>query len=144
MKIINRQAGFDYELGDRVEAGIVLTGAEVKSVKAGGVDMGASHVKIRDTGEIVVIGLHIYPYKYADSEEYDPKRTRILLLHKKEIILLESSMKQSRRLLIPTAMYIKHGKVKLEMALARGKKKYEKRESIKKQDVDRDMEREMR
>jgi SsrA-binding protein len=142
MKVVNKQAHFDYELGDRIEAGIVLTGPEVKSVKSGGVDLGAAHVKIRDTGQVDIIGLHIYPYAYAKNEDYDPKHTRKLLLHNKEIVSLESSMKQSRRLLVPTALYIKHGKVKIEIALARGKKKFEKREIIKRQDIDRDMERE--
>lgn len=144
MKVVNRQAQFDYELGERIEAGIALTGAEVKSVKNGGVDMSTSHVKIRDTGEVYIVGLHIYPYAYAKNEDYEPKRTRKLLLHTKEIVSLESSMKQSRRMLVPTAMYTKRGKIKIEIALARGKRKYEKRELIKKQDVDRDMEREFR
>lgn len=141
MKIVNKKAQFDYELSERIEVGVVLTGAEVKSAKGGGVDMGNAHVKIRG-GEAWVVGLHIYPYKFADNEEYDPQRTRKLLLNKNELVSLESKMKQSRLLLVPTAMYTKHGVVKMELALARGKKKFEKRESIKKRDLDLEMERE--
>jgi len=143
MKVVNRQAGFDYELGDRIEAGIVLSGAEVKSVKAGAVDLSSAYAKILDDRRVVVLGMHIYPYVYAPDEKYDAKRTRSLLLHQKEIIHLLSLMKQSRRMLVPTAIYTAHGKIKLELALARGKKQYEKREQIKKRDVDLDMQREL-
>lgn len=138
MKIVNRKAHFDYELGERIEAGIVLSGAEVKSAKLGQVEMGTAFIKFMN-GEPYVIGLHIHPYKYALNVDYDPTKTRKLLLNKAEILALESKMKQSRRTLVPTAMYVKHGKVKVEIALARGKRKYEKRETIKKRDLEREM-----
>jgi SsrA-binding protein len=144
MKVINQKAKFDYELGERIEAGIELTGPEVKSVKSGQVEMGNAHVKVQNSkfkaqNEMYVMNLHIFPYKHADNANYDPKRTRKLLLHQQEIIALQSKMKQSGRILIPTAMYTKSDYVKIELALARGKKKYEKRETIKKRDEERDM-----
>ncbi|MDO8487684.1 MAG: SsrA-binding protein SmpB [bacterium] len=146
MKIVNQQAKFDYEIKDRVEAGMVLTGAEAKSAKSGAVDLSRAFCKVSSSKfkaqEVWVHNLHIYPYKHADNAEYDPKRARKLLLHQKEIISLLSRMKQSRLLLVPTAIYTRSGMVKLEIGLARGKRIYEKREAIKKRDLDRDMERE--
>ena len=124
MKIINRKAHFEYELGERVEAGIKLTGPEVKSARLGQIAMDGAHVKIID-GEAWIVNMQIYPYKYADNEGYDPMRTRKLLLGKSELISLQSKMKSGRMTLVPTAMYTKGPKVKLEIALARGKKKYE-------------------
>lgn len=137
MKLINDKAKFNYELGERIEVGIVLTGPEVKSVKLGQIDMSPAHVKVQSG--LWVVGLHIYPYKHADNTNYDPQRTRKLLLHQREILGLLSRMKQGRLMLVPTAMYTKEGKIKLEIALARGKKKYEKREAIKKRDLEREM-----
>ena len=144
MKIVNDKAKFNYELGERVETGIVLTGPEVKSVKLGQIDMSATHVRAQSSthksqNELWVVGLHIYPYKHADNTNYDPQRTRKLLLHQREILGLLSKMKQGRLMLVPTAMYTKEGKIKLEIALARGKKKYEKREVIKKRDLEREL-----
>ena len=143
MKVINKKANFDYEIGERVEAGIELTGAEAKSAKLGQMDMTNAHVKMKTSkfkgqNEAYIINLHIYPYKHADNTNYDPKRTRKLLLHQKEIIALQSKMKQSGRMLIPTAMYTKSDFVKVELGLARGKKKYEKREKIKKREQERE------
>ena len=141
MKIINRQARFDYELKDRIEAGMVLTGAEAKSAKLGHVDLGAAFCKWRPGRfglELWVHNLHIYPYPHADNTDYDPKRVRKLLVHKKEMIALQSRMKQARLLLVPTALYTHSGLVELELALARGKRVYEKREAIKKRDLQRE------
>lgn len=149
MKIINRKARFNYELGERIEAGIVLTGAEVKSVKLGQADLGNAYVKIQNSkyprfaskyqNEVNVIGLKIFPYKHADNENYDPTRTRKLLLHQREILGLLAKMKQTSRMLVPTAMYTKSDLIKIELALARGKKKYEKRETIKKREWEREV-----
>ncbi len=143
MKLINDKAKFNYQLGERVETGIVLTGPEVKSAKLGQVDMSNAHVRIQNSkfksqNEAFVIGLHIYPYKHADNSKYDPQRTRKLLLHQREILGLLNKMKQGRLMLVPTAMYTKEGKIKLEIALARGKRKYEKREVIKRRDIERE------
>lgn len=144
MKLVNDKAKFNYELGERIEAGIVLTGPEVKSAKLGQADMSTAHVRMQSSEhkgqtEVWVVGMQIFPYKHADNTNYDPQRNRKLLLSQKEIVGLVSQMKQSRRMLVPTAMYIKEGRIKLEIALARGKRKYEKRESIKKRDLAREM-----
>ncbi len=148
MKVTNTKAKHDYELGERWECGIVLSGSEVKSAKLGQIDMGGSYCKIQDTNykkqrEIWVQNLKIFPYKHADNEHYDPMRKRKLLLHQREILTLANKMKSMGRLLIPTAMYTKSDMIKIEVALARGKRMYEKREEIKKRDVDRDNAREV-
>ena len=137
MKIINKKAHFEYELGERVEAGIKLTGPEAKSARLGQIAMDGAHVKIMD-GEAWIVNMQVYPYKYTDNEGYDPMRTRKLLLGKSELISLQSKMKSGRMTLVPTAMYTKGPKVKLEIALARGKKKYEKRDIIKKRELERE------
>jgi SsrA-binding protein len=143
MKSINRKAKFDYQISQKFEAGIVLTGPEAKSAKLGQIDLSHGFVKFKPTKfgslEAWLIGAHIYPYKHADNTNYDPIRSRKLLLHQKEILALQSQMRQSRQLLVPTAMYTKSGTVKIELGLARGKKKYEKRENIKKRDLGRDI-----
>lgn len=148
MKIVNQKARFDYELGERTEAGIELSGAEVKSTKLGQVDMSNAYVKFRPNRfgkqEAWVTNLMIYPYKHADNKDYDPTRSRRLLLHPKEILGLLSKMKQTNRMLVPTAMYTRSNYIKIEVALARGKKKYEKREAIGRRDEKRDREREIR
>lgn len=146
MKIVNQKAKFDYELGERIEAGIVLNGAEAKSAYGGAVDMTHSYAKImpskfKGQREAWVINLHIYPYSHANNDKYDPKRTRKLLLHQKELLSLETKMRTARLQLVPTAMYTSSGKIKVELALSRGKRVFEKRESIKKRDLDREMER---
>jgi len=143
MRVTNKKAQFDYELGERVEAGIVLTGSEVKSAKLGQVDLAGSTCKILPnkfgSREVWAYNLKIYPYEHADNTNYDPVRKRKLLLHQKEIVVVESKMKSGRMLLVPSAMYTKDGKIKVEIALARGKRKYEKRETIKRRDLDREM-----
>lgn len=142
MRVINKKARFNYELGERTEAGIELTGAEVKSTKLGQVQMDGAYVKLRPNRfgnvEAWVTGLQIFPYKHADNTGYDPMRSRRLLLHQKEIVSLMSKMKQSGRLLVPTTIYTLGSRLKIELALARGKKKYEKREKIKKRDLERE------
>jgi len=139
MRVVNKKANFDYELGEKFEAGIELTGPEVKSAKLGQVDMGGTHVKVQSSrfkgqNEMWLVGMQIFPYKHADNTKYDPRRSRKLLLHQKEILALVAKMKQSGRLLIPTAIYTRGSWIKVELALARGKRKYEKREKIKKRD----------
>ena len=142
MKSINKKAKFDYQISEKIESGIVLTGPEAKSAKLNQVDLTHAYVKFRPSKfggqEAWLIGLHIYPYKHADNTNYDPIRTRKLLLHQKEMLNLQMKMKQARLLLVPTAMYTKSGVIKVELGLARGKKIYEKREIIKKRDLDRE------
>lgn len=144
MKVVNKKASFNYELGERLEAGIELTGAEAKSAKLGQVEMGSAYVKIQSSKfksqkEAWIYNLQIYPYKYADNTNYDPMRKRKLLLHQREIVGWMSKMKQSGRMTVATALYTKGGRVKVEIALVRGKRKYEKREKIKKRDEERRM-----
>jgi SsrA-binding protein len=143
MKIINRKASFDYQLSDHFEAGINLLGAEVKAVREGHVDLTGSFVKIIGN-EAYLINANIFPYQYARPETYDERRTRKLLLHKKEIITLKSKMEASRLTVVPVSMYTSHGLIKVELALAKSKKQFEKRESIKKKDINRQIKEELK
>lgn len=143
MKIINKKAGFDYELFDRVEAGVVLTGAEVKSLFAEQATLNEAYVKtIGD--ELFLINAHVHPYQYADVKKIDPKRTRKLLLHKKELLALQNKAKQKNLIFVPVSWYNKGRQIKLEIALAKGKKKWQKKEAIKKRDLAREVEEELK
>ena len=142
MKITNKKAYFDYQLLDRFEAGINLYGFEVKSVRLGKADLTGSFIKIIGT-EAYLVNAKIFPYQQAQIENYDDKRTRKLLLHKKEIISLKSKIDGANLSLVPVSMYLKNGFIKVGVALGRGKKQYEKRENIKKKDIQRDLEREL-
>ncbi len=133
MQITNRSAYYDYNITDRIEAGIKLTGQEVKSAKGGHASLNGAFVRIIGS-EAYLVNAQIFPYVFARVENYDPKRTRKLLLGKKEIISLKSRTEGSGLTLVPVSMYLKHGLVKLEVGLARGKKEYEKREAIKLRD----------
>lgn len=142
MKITNKKAYFDYQLLDRFEAGINLYGFEVKSARLGKADLTGSFIKIIGS-EAYLINAKIFPYQKGQVENYDENRSRKLLLHKKEIISLKSKVEGSNLSLVPVSMYLKNGFIKIEVALGKGKKKYEKRESIKKKDINRDLEREL-
>jgi len=142
MKVVNKRATFDYDIQDRFEAGIILFGPEVKAVKLGQVDLTGSHVKIVGS-EAYLINSRIYPYRYAQLEDYDERRSRKLLLHRKEIISLKSKLDGGGLSVIPLSVYTTNGLIKVELALGKGKKKYQKRESIKKKDIIRDIEREL-
>lgn len=142
MKIINRRASFDYEIFDKFEVGVVLTGAEVKSLFANQATLDEAYVKMIG-GEAFLVNAHIHPYQYADVRKIDPKRTRKLLLHKRELLALTNKMKQKNLILVPLAWYNKGNQIKLEIALAKPKKKWEKREAIKRQDLAREAELEL-
>jgi len=137
-KIFNRKASFEYELLDRFEAGLVLTGAEVKSLRQGWVKLDDSFVRLKD-GEAWLHNAYINPYPYANNQNYEPRRTRKLLLHQNELLKITQQMHSSNLAIIPTAIYGHHHRVKLEITLARGKKIYEKRDQLKKRDIDRDI-----
>lgn len=141
MKITNKRASFDYQLQERFEAGIRLNGAEVKAVKLGHADLTGSHVRITSS-EAYLINAQIFPYQYARPENYDERRTRKLLLHKAQIVSLKSKMDGQNLTIVPVSMYTTHNLIKLELALAKGKKQYEKKEAKKKKDLDRELERE--
>ncbi len=135
MSLINKKATFDYQIIESYEAGIALTGAEVKAVRDGGVNFAGARV-IFDDGKAKVIGLNILKYKFDSSETYDSSRSKEILLHKKEIIEIQSKMRSAGLTLVPVKLYNKGNLIKVQIALVRGKKKYEKREAIKKRDVD--------
>ena len=139
MKIVNKKAFFDYEILDRFEAGIHLVGAEVKSLRNGHAKLDGSYVKVIGS-EIYLVGAQIFPYIYARPEDYDPARTRKLLLHKKEIVSLKGKLDGANLTLVPLSWYTKGPLVKLEVGLARGKKQYEKREAKKREDQKRELE----
>ncbi len=139
MKILNRQASYQYQLLERFEAGIVLTGPEVKSVRQGHLQLGEAFVKIKD-GEAWLFNAHIHPYLLADKQiGIDPQRTRKLLLHKKELLKLKQATEEKGLTLVPVSCYTKHHQIKLEIAIAKGKREHEKREAIKKKDWRREL-----
>ncbi|MBU1126998.1 MAG: SsrA-binding protein SmpB [Patescibacteria group bacterium] len=142
-KIINRKALFNYEFLEKQEAGILLTGAEVKSIKMGRINLAESFVKIRG-GELWLFNAHIAAYQPAADKDYEPTRTRKLLLHKKQIDQLARRIDQKGLTIVPVSCYTANHKVKLGIALAKGKREYEKKEKIKKRDIQRDIERELR
>lgn len=136
----NKRARFNYELGDRFEAGLVLTGSEVKSLRMGKANLTDSYAKLKN-GEAWLVGCHISPYPYASYDNHQPERPRKLLLHKRELHKLEGKIKEQGMSLIPLALYFRRGKAKVELALAKGKKLHDKRQIIKKRDQQREMER---
>jgi len=143
MRIINKRLLFDYDVLASYEAGIVLNGAEVKSIKGGRMSLEGSFVKIVGS-EIYLVNAQIMSYPYARPEGYDPRRTRKLLLHKKEIVSLKTKVNSDKLTLVPLECYTSKGFVKLKIGLAKGKKEFEKREKIKRRDLDREMERDLR
>lgn len=143
MSITNCHAYHDYHILQTIEAGIRLLGAEVKSVRAGKMSLEGSFIKIIGS-EIYLVNAEIFPYPYARPEGYEARRTRKLLLHKSEIISLKTKLAGEKLTLIPLECYNCRSLVKLKIALAKGKKEYEKREKIKKRDLDRQVERELR
>ena len=139
LKIIclNRKASFNYFFEDLFEAGIVLKGSEIKSVREGKVNIAESYA-VEKGGEIVLINSHISPYKQASYSNHNPTNDRKLLLNKKEINKLIGKMQRDGFTLVPTKMYFKKGKAKIELAVAKGKKLYDKRQVKKKRDWNRE------
>jgi len=136
----NKKARADYELSDIIEAGIALRGTEVKSLRMGKVNLKDSHVRI-EGGEAFLHGTHISPYPFAHYDNHDPERDRKLLLHKRELKRLTGKIQQKGFTVVPTRLYFKNGKVKVEIALAKGRKVHDKREELKRRAEQRDMER---
>jgi SsrA-binding protein len=143
MNIINHRATFDYTIQDRIEAGVHLTGPEVKSLRGGHAKLDGSFVRILGS-EAYLVNAHISPYPFARIENYDPKRSRKLLLHKKELISLKTKLESANLTLVPLSWYTKGSLVKLEIGLARGKKQYEKREAKKREVHKRELEQDFR
>jgi len=138
-EILNKKASFDFNLSEKTEAGIVLTGSEVKSVRAGSGSLVDSYVKILN-GEAVLVNAYIAPYKYAVDPSYDPRRSRKLLLNKAEIEFFSGKTSASNLTIVPTKMYTSHNLVKLEIALGSAKKKSDKRDSLKRKAQKREIE----
>lgn len=143
MEIVNKKAFHEYRILDEYEAGIHLTGPEVKSIKGGRMTLEGAFVKIIGT-EIYLVNAQIYPYPFARPEGYDPKRSRKLLLHKKEIISLKTKLDSQKLTLIPLRCYTLHSFIKLKFGLAKGKREYEKREKLRRRDIEREVQRELR
>jgi SsrA-binding protein len=139
----NRSASHRFELLDKLEAGMVLRGTEVKALRDGGAQMKDSYAAIRD-GEMWLLNLHIPPYKPAARENHPPERERKLLLHRREMDRITSRMNEKGLTVVPTRIYFKEGRAKVEIALARGKDRFDKRHSIKEKDMRRDMDRSLR
>jgi SsrA-binding protein len=139
--VTNRKALHEYFIIDRFESGIALKGTEVKSLRLGNSNLQDGYAMIRK-GEIWLIGMHISPFEKGNINNHDPKRDRKLLLHKREIRRLIGKLTERGLTLIPLRVYFKHNIAKLELGLARGKKSYDKREAIKKREVERQMRRE--
>ncbi len=136
---VNKKARFDYDVKDSFDAGLVLSGAEVKSAKSGNISLAGSYVKINPDGAYL-LNAHIGPYKYAKQDSYDPTKTRKLLLNKKEINELIG--KEKGTAIIPLEIYIgSRGLIKVKVGIGRGRKKEDKREYIKKRDTDREIKR---
>ena len=136
----NKKARFNYEIIEKIEAGIALKGTEVKSIRNRNVSIGESYAQIKDD-EVFLHNLHISPYEQGNRENHDPIRVRKLLLHKREIKKLVARTQQKGLSLVPLSIYLRKGKVKVELAVGRGKRLVDKRESIKKKTIEREIER---
>ena len=137
----NRRARHDYHLTDRVEAGLVLTGTEVKSLRDGRADLARAYAEIRDDGQAWLVGSHISTYEQGNIANHDPDRDRKLLLHRKELDSLAGKVRERGLTLVPTRLYWKAGRAKVELAVARGKEVRDKRRDLAKRDADRQIER---
>jgi SsrA-binding protein len=139
----NRKARHDYHLLERLEGGLVLTGTEVKSLRQSGASLQRAHADVRD-GEVWLVGAHIAPYEQAAGGGHDPDRNRKVLLHRREIASLIGKVAERGLTLVPTRLYFKDGRAKIELALARGKEQRDKRRDIAKRDAERQIERALR
>ncbi len=138
MKFLNKNASFEHHIDEKVEAGINLLGSEVKSIRQGRVSLKGSFVRVGNS-EAYLVNAQIEPYPYARPEGYDPRRTRKLLLHKKQILMFKQKLDQGNYTIVPVSLYFRHGLAKLEIGLARGRKQYEKKELIKKREQKREL-----
>lgn len=136
----NKKARFNYEIIEKIEAGIALKGTEVKSIRNRNVSIGESYAQIKDD-EVFLHNLHISPYEQGNRENHDPIRVRKLLLHKREIKKLVVRTQQKGLSLVPLSIYLRKGKIKVELGIGRGKRLVDKREAIKKKTIEREIER---
>lgn len=138
MEILNRKARYDYEILDKYEAGIVLTGTEIKSIRKGAANLKDSYAIVKN-GEVYLLNMYISEYKEGNIFNHDETRTRKLLLHKNEINKINDKISIKGLTLVPVKLYFVHGKAKIELVVARGKHTYDKKETIKQRDIDREM-----
>jgi SsrA-binding protein len=136
----NRKALHDYTIEDTYEAGVSLTGTEIKSVRAGRVSLRDGYVQIRN-GEAWLLNVHISPYDFGNRENHEPKRERRLLLHRQEIRRLLSKVAERGWTIVPLRIYLREGRAKIEIGLAHGKRLYDKRDAVAERDMDRDLRR---
>lgn len=141
--IQNRKAHFNYEIIDTYETGIVLKGTEIKSVRNGAANLDDSYAIIKNN-ELFLLNMHISPYKHGNIFNHDERRTRKLLMHKREIVKLNGYITTQGYTLIPLKLYFKGNKAKIQLALAKGKKTYDKRRVIKERDIAREMQKELK
>ena len=142
MRIFNRKARFKYQILEKVEAGIVLTGAEIKSIRSNRANLSESFARIKD-GEVYLVNANVTPW--MGSQKYvDSRRERKLLLHKNQILNLQGKISGGNLALVPLSIYIKHNLAKVELALAKSKAKFDKRAALKKKTIERDIARELR
>ena len=141
--VVNKRARFDYEISETFEAGLVLQGTEVKSLRDGRVSLQDAYADVQ-SGEVFRLNAHINPYDHGNRFNHEPERPRKLLLHKREIKRLIGKTQEKGLTLIPTRMYFTHGKAKIELGLAKGKKQYDKRQELKRRSAQRDIERAIR
>ena len=137
----NKKAYFDFLLFDKFQAGIALLGTEIKSIRKNGANLKDSYIKITDNFEAYLINCHISPYEFGNIYNHEPLRDRKLLLNKKEILKILNKVKQEKYTIVPTQMYFLGKWLKIEIALAKGKKLYDKKEALKKKDIMRDIKR---
>ena len=137
----NRKARFEYEIQKTIEVGIALQGTEVKSIRAGQINLAESYCRVDDNLQIYLMNAHISQYDFGNRHNHDPLRPKCLLLHRSEIRRLYGQVKEQGLTLIPLKIYLKGAIIKMELALGRGKKLYDKRQTMKKQDAQRDVER---
>ena len=143
MEVINREARFNYFIQEEFECGIVLTGTEIKAIREGKVNLKDSYAKIRNN-EVYLLNTHISEYKEGNIFNHDPRRTRKLLLHKREILKLRDKVDQEGLTLVPLKLYMQKNKVKILLGLCKGKKLYDKRDVAAKKEANRNIEREMK
>lgn len=139
----NRKAGFEYFLLEHFEAGLALQGSEIKSIRSGQISLAEAYVRV-DGRDAWLVDAHIAPYAQANRFNHDPRRPRRLLLHRKEIRELWDAVRQKGVTIVPIRVYLKDGRAKLEIAIAKGKKLHDKREAIAKRDAEREIKRQMR
>lgn len=143
MEILNRKARYDYEILEKYEAGIVLTGTEIKSIRKGNANLKDSYAVIKN-GEVFLLNMYVSEYKEGNIFNHEETRTRKLLLNKNEIKKINDKIAIKGLTLVPVKLYFVNGKLKVELAVARGKHTYDKKETIKQRDIDRDMKKSMK